>query len=344
MKKLFSMILVVMLAFAFPSQVSAEETPTMESIANSIIEITTDNSNENPTTTYNNIEEFVNEVCNQIPDIDDLELANFIMDYTGQDDLEVADEETLKYLGFKEIIVSEDYIKVDEAGNTESMTQDEMTLAMFRDDYGISPLANPWTSDNGYMQIKIVISRETGILSNKKVGYQIAVYGKWLKNPTCFFEDVLTLYFSQGTYDTTHEVYGKLEETFTCCTSKSNYKSQVWKNANKPDYYTNKNVKVDNPVGNVQAIRFNLKNITTFQCTRTTHAHTQSVSNILAYMSYGIKVPSKEDCIVQGVYGHKKISVGSIGISASQSGVSLSLSPSISLNEYRGDKVGFTAI
>ena len=106
----------------------------------------------------------------------------------------------------------------------------------------------------------------------------------------------------------------------------------------------NKNVKVNNPVGNVQAIRFNLKNITTFQCTRTTHAHTQSVSNILAYMSYGIKVPSKEDCIVQSVYGHKKISVGSIGISASQSGVSLSLSPSISLNEYRGDKVGFTAI
>ena len=146
MKKIISVMMVMMLTFAFPSQVSAEESPTLESIADSIIEITTDNTNENPTTTYNNIEEFVNEVRNQIPDIDDLELANFIMDYTGQEDLEVADEETLKYLGFKEIIVSEDYIKVDEAGNTESMTQDEMTLAMFRDDYGISPLQNPWTS------------------------------------------------------------------------------------------------------------------------------------------------------------------------------------------------------
>lgn len=123
MKKLLSAMLVIILIFAFPMHSFAEEAPTLESIANNIIEITADNSNENPTTTYNNIEEFVNEVRNQIPNINDLELANFIMDYAGQDDLEVADEEVLKYLDFKEIIVSEDYVKVDEMGNSESMTQ-----------------------------------------------------------------------------------------------------------------------------------------------------------------------------------------------------------------------------
>ncbi|MDE6863833.1 MAG: hypothetical protein K2J41_05535 [Eubacterium sp.] len=41
MKKLFSMMLVIMLAFAFPMQALAEESPTLEGIANNIIEITT---------------------------------------------------------------------------------------------------------------------------------------------------------------------------------------------------------------------------------------------------------------------------------------------------------------
>ena len=346
MKKTLSAIFAILFVFlfAFPMQIFAEETPTLESIANNIIEITTDDSNENPTTTYNNIEEFVTEVRNQMPDIDDLELANFIVDYTGQEDFDIEDEEALKYLGFKEIIVSDDYIKVDADGNTESMTEDEMTVAMFRDDYGISPQANPSTSNNGYMKMKHVVSRETGILSNKKVGYQIAVYAHWLKMPLCHFEDVLTLYFDYGTYDANHEVYGKLEETITCCTNNYKYKTQVWKTADKPDYHTNKNVTVDNIGGNAQGIRFKLLGSNIYACSRITNNHARAVTDILTYMSYGILVPSKADCVIQGVYGHKTISISSIGVSASQSGVTLSLSPKTALDEYRADKFMFTAI
>ena len=344
MKKSLSAVLAIMLIFAFPMQIFADEVPDLESIANNIIEITTDNSKENPIITYNNIEEFVTEVRNQIPDIDDLELANFIVDYTGQDEFDIEDEEALKYLGFKEIIVSDDYIKVDADGNTESMTQDEMTVAMFRDDYGISPQANPSTSNNGYMKMKHVVSRETGILSNNKVGYQIAVYAHWLKMPLCHFEDVLALYFDCGSYDTNHEVYGKLEETITCCTYNYKYKTQVWKTADKPDYHTNKNVTVDNTGGNAQGIRFKLRSSAIYTCPRTINNHARVVADILTYMSYGIKVPSKEDCVIQGVYGHKTISIGSIGIGASESGISLSLSPKTALDEYRADKFSFTAI
>lgn len=346
MKKLISAMLVVMMAFTFPMQTFAENSPTLESIANNIIEITTDNSDENPTTTYNNIEKFVNEVHNQIPDIDDLQLANFIVDYTGQEEFNIEDEEALKYLGFKEITVTEDYIKVDEAGNIESMTQDEMTLAMFRDEYGVSPQANPSTSNNGYMKMKHVISRETGVLSNNKVGYQIAVFAHWLKMPLCHFEDVLALYFSSGSYDSNHEVYGKLEETIACCASTYKYKTQVWKTANKPDYHTNKNVTVDNIVGNAQGIRFKLRSAAIYLCPRTVTAnnHMRTVTDILTYISYGIRVTSKDDCVIQAVYGHKTISLGSIGVSASADGVSLSLSPKYALDEYRADKLLFTAI
>ena len=342
MKKLFSMILVIMLAFAFPSQVSAEETPTLESIANSIIEITTDNSNENPTTTYNNIEEFVNEVHNQIPDIDDLELANFIIDYTGQDDLEVADEETLKYLGFKEIIVSEDYIRVDEMGNTESMTQDEMTLAMFRDDYGISPLQNPWTSDNGYMKIKIVVSRESGVV-NGYVDYQIGAYGHWLKMPVCYFTDVFALHFSDAVFDSSHEIYGKLEETINCCTTTSKYKSQVWVNEDRPPYYTEKNVVVSNQFDNAVAIKFKLIQPQVYQCTSTTSNHNLRTTDILTYMSYGISVRPNVKFTIQAGYCHKQVSVGSIGVSASGSGISFSLSGVGSKKDYISDKLTITS-
>ncbi len=342
MKKIISVMMVMMLTFAFPSQVSAEESPTLESIADSIIEITTDNSNENPTTTYNNIEEFVNEVRNQIPDIDDLELANFIMDYTGQDDLEVADEETLKYLGFKEIIVSEDYIKVDEAGNTESMTQDEMTLAMFRDDYGISPLQNPWTSDNGYMQIKIVISRESGVV-NGYVDYQIAAYGHWLKMPTCYFTDVFALYFNNAVFDSSHEIYGKLEQIQKCCSTTKKYKSQVWNNENKPPYYTEKNVIVSNQLDNAVAITFKLIQPGLFQCTAITQKHLSTITDILTYMSYGISVKSGAKFVTQAGYCHKQISLGSIGVSASGSGISFSASGTVIKKDYIGDKLTTTA-
>lgn len=178
MKKLFSAMLVLMLAFSFPVQVSAEESPTLESIADGIIEITTDHTSENPTTTYNNIEEFVIEVRNQIPDIDDLELANFIVDYTGQEEFDIEDEEALKYLSFKEIDVSDNYIKVDADGNAETITEEEMTVEMFRENYGISTLSNPWTSNNGYMKTKTVISREIGIVGGY-VNYQIGTYAHW---------------------------------------------------------------------------------------------------------------------------------------------------------------------
>lgn len=341
MKKLFSMMLVIMLAFAFPVQVSAEESPTMESIANSIIEITTDNSNENPTTTYNNIEEFVNEVHDQIPDIDDLELANFIMDYTGQEELEVADEEALKYLGFKEIIVSEDYIKVDEMGNAESMTQDEMTLAMFRDDYGISPLQNPWTSDNGYMKIKTVISRESGIV-NGYVDYQIGAFGHWLKMPTCYFTDVFAIHFNNAVFDSSHEIYGKLEEKASCCGTAKKYKSQVWNNEDKPPYYTEKNVVVSNQFDNAVAIKFKLIQPQVFQCNSITQNHSSVVSDILTYMSYGISVLPGTKFTTQAGYCHKQVSIGSIGVSASAGGISFSLSGIGSKKEYIADKVTTT--
>ena len=70
----------------------------------------------------------------------------------------------------------------------------------------------------------------------------------------------------------------------------------------------------------------------------------RTVTDILTYMSYGIRVKSKDDCVIQAVYGHKRISIGSIGVRASASGVSLSLSPKTSLDEYRADKLLFTAI
>lgn len=41
MKRFVSVMLVIMMTFAFPMQALAEESPTLEGIANNIIEITT---------------------------------------------------------------------------------------------------------------------------------------------------------------------------------------------------------------------------------------------------------------------------------------------------------------
>lgn len=346
MKKLLASMLAIMLVFAFPMQSFAEDTPTLESIANNIIEITTDNSNENPTTTYNNIEEFVNEVREQIPNIDDLELAEFIIGYTGQEELEVDEEEALKYLGFKEIIVSEDYIKVDEMGNTQSMTESEMTLAMFRDDYGISPLAtSEWKSPNGYMKIKTALCRETGVLSSGNVGYQIGTYGIWLKMPICHYRDVLALSYtgSDIRIDNAHEIYGKLEETIYCCQTTNNYKSQVWNNQNKDPYYTNKNVIVQSQGGGNVAINFQLMSTSGFQCNSGAQNHAKRVASILSYMSYGILVKAGQNFEIQGAYAHKRLPSGSIGVSVSVKGISFSISTGGAIDKYIATQQGYTA-
>lgn len=344
MKKTLSVICILFFIFAFPFNAFAElntSEVSLKNIADEIIIKSIDCSSENPVTIYSQIEEFINDVHQQLPKEDDLDIARFLMNYTCQSELEVDDSEALKYLNFKEIIVSDEYIKVDETGNSESITKEEATAAVAMENLGIATY-NPWTSHNGYMQIKTVASRETEFDKDGYVGYQIAVYGTWLNMPICFFEDVLSLYYSGGTFDNEHEVYGKLEETFNCCGSAKNYKTQVWDNNGTP-YYTNKNVYVEFSTDKAVTIRFKLLPASSYQCSRPTSSHSKAVTKILSYMSYGINIKPGDRIQIQGAYGHKRLSAGKIGVSVSGSGINLSSSGGAIIDKYIAAPFAFTA-
>lgn len=344
MKKTISIICFLLFILALPLNVFAQSNrnqTTLEDIAEEIIITEADYSSANPIITYSQIEKFVNTVHKKLPATDNLDIGKFIMSYTCQNEVDVDDNEALKYLNFKEITVFDEYLKVDASGNSESITKKEAETAAAIANLGISTY-DIWTSNNGYMQIKTVISRETGVV-NGYVGYQIATYGTWLNMPICFFEDVLSLYYSRDTFDANHEVYGKLEETFNCCGSTKDYKTQVWNNKNKDPYYTNKNVVVEYSTDKAVTIRFKLLPASSYQCTRSTSNHSKAVTRILSYMSYGIHVKAGERFQIQGAYGHKRLSAGKIGVSVSGSGISLSSSAGAIFDKYIAAPYSFTA-
>ena len=86
----------------------------------------------------------------EIPAISDIELAEYVMDYTGQSYDGLSDETILETLDFTEISTVEQIFRAKEDGTVEELTPEEVEILLEYSD--ISPAAS-WESDDGYIQI-----------------------------------------------------------------------------------------------------------------------------------------------------------------------------------------------
>lgn len=325
MKKIICIILVIATALSVPINALAIETQDLKTIADTIIEKSTGDS----VITYKNIDEFVNAADSL--DINNLELAEFIMNYTGQDCTALSENDILECLGFQEISVTDEYIKVSEEGEIEYISEKEAEFQILQEQLNEKTRAT-WTSSNGYMKITTTYSLNKTV-SNKKY-YVITATAKWLKMPVCFFEDVLTIGHT-GTYDSSYTGSGYLSQTLSCCTSNKSYYDSATNAANGD------NVEFEYPTTSTAAIRFNLMGTSAYQCSNTISSHSKAITAISAQIKYRIIVNTGSSVNIQGAYCHKQIAVGSISISITSGSVGFSLAGS--KKDYKAEPITINA-
>ena len=303
MKKLIAAFLAITFIFILPFQSYAAEKPSLQSVAEKTICKSADLTAENPTITYSGIDEFVNTVHSELPNINDTEISDFLVEYTNQSKDSISDKEKANYLKSKEIIITDRFIRIDSAGNKTELDYYEIIAAIDRE--RISITLDEYTSDNGYLQFKTVISRQSDIVDDY-VDYRVGAYAIWLKMPKFHLTDHMFINFSENVvFDSGQPIYGKLEETISCHGTESHYKSQVWKTDDNPDYFTNKNVYVENNHRG-GAIAFKIKPAFKIKCDCGSLIHFKKLTSISAYVSFGISVKAGEMFNIQPVYGHTK--------------------------------------
>lgn len=277
---------------------------------------------------YENIQEFKTELYTVFPDISDLDVAKYILLYTGNTLEEVNqldDEYILEALTYGERIHSNSYIKTDKNGNQTIMSRNEMfdEITDSTPAIGIAPMSM-WTSSDGYMRLTTTASSTTGSVSGRKY-YILETTGKWLKTPINKGEDILAI-GTTAVFDNTYNYYGQYVQSIQCKTSYGICDNKTWtytvsKNAGANS--SNIKFEFDTSGNGGMALRFKLFSYT---C-----PHSGSLAHMISYPKMEAKLRFKvslynADAEVRPYYCHKQIGIGSVGVGFSQSGPSISFS------------------
>ncbi|MBQ4348586.1 MAG: hypothetical protein IJC79_03110 [Clostridia bacterium] len=199
MKKLLSILLTISILFTMTSFAFAEETPTMMSIADEVIDISVSvDISGNEVFTYDNIDIFINAVRNELPDLTDAEIAQFIMLYTGQEQIVPIEDAYLFVLEFKSITTTKTYI------STTSVTDDRENIA--------TPLAS-WESNDGAMTITTNYGLRKTVNGNKY--FSVYANAWWEDFPFLRTTDVLAI-GSNAVYDDSYDENGYVNQIFYC--------------------------------------------------------------------------------------------------------------------------------
>ena len=119
MKKFINTILIIAFILIVPFNIYANQKSDNQSIiliADEIINKEISYSQNSTAITYKNIESFINYIKENIENISEIDLAKFIIDYTGQEYDGLSEEIILETLNYKEITVSTNYIRVSNDG------------------------------------------------------------------------------------------------------------------------------------------------------------------------------------------------------------------------------------
>lgn len=195
-----AMIISVSLPVAAATTETDADTATLNSIADSSIQVTTSFSESGASlTTYQNIQTFIDTVHSTLPDTSDYDLAKFLFQYIGQSSDNIPEDSLLDILTYKSISSSTSFIAVDSDG-TSSIYEDAMPLDV-------------WTSSDGYMRISTNFGQTKVV--NGETYYEVWATATWIKYPSVCLQDAFAI-GTTGTFDDSVAERGTVFQTFQC--------------------------------------------------------------------------------------------------------------------------------
>ena len=209
MKKFVKAFLTMAMCFSMLSSnaLAAEsEIPGLSVLADEYISVSVSNTE----IVYSNLQEFYVAAKEEIPAISDIELAEYVMDYTGQSYDGLSDETILETLDFTEISTVEQIFRAKEDGTVEELTPEEVEILLEYSD--ISPAAS-WESDDGYIQITTTASK--GTKGSNGTPFTLSGTATWLKYPAFRFTDTFAIVYG-GTFDDSYVITSTFSETGKC--------------------------------------------------------------------------------------------------------------------------------
>lgn len=318
-KKLVSIVLTATMVMGMSITALASETsaPTLTSIAESTIQISNEEQeNGVEVTTYDNLPLFIKTVHNTLPAITDEQLADFIVEYSGQDSTAIPSEDKLEMLNYESISNSKSYVKITEEGEFIEVSQEEALVAPCGVD----------TSTDGYMELNTSFSKRKTVGSDKY--FTVWTYATWLKWPAVALTDVLVLSTS-GTFDDSLSESGYVNQTFQCTSgcSQNTYRNRsVSKTSLTKDDVT---MKYSNYVPYL--------NFTPISPRCDYCGGGSKDKYFKAYLKYGVITSSS--CNIQAAYGHKTFGLSGISVSVSATGPSISVGVGSTISVYTGRAV-----
>ena len=318
-KKLVSIALsaVKIMGMSVTSFAAENTTTTLSSIAENTIQISSESQDSGAVvTTYDNLPLFIETVHNQLPNTTDEQLADFIIEYSGQDSTAIPSEDKLEMLNYESISNSKSYVKITENGDFIEVSQEEALI----DTLGVD------TSSDGYMELNTSFSKRKTVGSDKY--FTVWSYATWLKWPAVALTDVLVISTS-GTFDDSFSESGYVNQTFQCTSgcSKNTYRNRsVSKTSLTSDDLT---MKYSNYVPYL--------NFTPISPRCDYCGGGSKDKYFKAYLKYGVITSSS--CNIQASYGHKTFGVSGISVSVSAAGPSISVGVGSTISVYNGRAV-----
>lgn len=222
-KKAFSLIATSLILLSCCLNIYAQTPPTEE--APTIIEqIITRTEVLSPdglcsTVTFSNIQQYVDYIHQNHPDIPDEEIAQEILDFCGYNDFRqsLQGNRLLEVLSYKSITRSAEYVHLSPCNAVETITEQEalrssaeiLTCSSMLSPLG-SSVNDSFVSDDGYMNLATYASVIDAPITDTNPNhsyYMASAFSNWLIFPVQRYEDVLALSCGNAIFDMTFDNY-----------------------------------------------------------------------------------------------------------------------------------------
>ena len=292
-----------------------------------------------------------------------LEVAKkIIKEIRGANMLSILPEEyILEALTYEEVFQTISYIKTSQDGTAQYMQEDEIMKEVAKIKQTASSaqselpsdFVNDRTSSDGYMRLvttAVRVSDPPTCYDDRNHYYLISVYSEWLIMPTYTYEDLLALAYGTAVYDDNYGVYACISQSEACkfCDyTDSYYYDEIYRN-DTPDYSkpeASDYLEIDFPGGRgvscyVNFVKqINLCNHYIEEAdTMMGGSYTTEMSSYLQTRVYS----QSWDFEVRAGYSHKWTGIGSISVSFSTEGPSISFSSFWNTTDYFGTPLTVT--
>lgn len=372
MKRRFALLIALVFVFAgFASTVSAAViSPTVfyqtekATVLDGVQKDTYQNGLGQTVIQYSNLDAYIDKSLTKSSNTKaSLEVAKeIIKEVRGAEVLSILPEEyILEALTYEEAFQTISYIKTNQDGTAQYMQEDEIMqeiaeikqTALSAQSELPSDFVNDRTSSDGYMRLvttAVRVSDPPTSYDDRNHYYLISVYSEWLIMPTYTYEDLLALAYGTAVYDDNYGVYAYVTQSEACeyCDyTDSYYYEEIYRN-DTPSYNNSEAsdyLEIDFPGGCGVSCYVNfVKQINScYHYIAASDAPIDSVyaTEMTSYLQTRVYSQSW-DFEVRAGYSHKWLGLGSISVSFSLSGASISFSSFSNTTDYFGTPLTVT--